>query len=269
LIPSQRIKELSLLSDRTKRGLIDSFDSTKLGSYYYNLTIDLIVIPGPSPKRVDLSNHLSNYTIEPGCVVWIRMKELITLPANILASLEQTHHHTRRGISFLNLSQVFPNYSGYLTCAIANFTSAPIEISCKDHIARLVFFELEKSTLVSQPLRDSSNQIEYDQDLISEAKALDNSFFGLTQVSQNITKKVNEDLEKSFKKVNWSLTVTGAILVTVFTILPILEQIFTKKWLGDSIVMRSELPGLMVDAELRQLIEEILEQKSTQREGED
>lgn len=218
-----------------------SLSSARLGSYYYNLTVECVVVPGRSPELIKLDGKRTHFVIKPGRIAWLRMAEKISTHGNIIASLEQTHHFTRRGLTFINLSLIFPNYSGYLTCAVANFSSSDISVFQHDSIARLTFFELENSTYAPHKPKVFENKAAYDAELIREATDGDDSFFGLSEIESKIRSSVLGDLDQFAKSVLWRFGIVGTLLVVLFTALPVFQGMFTRAWDRDSVVTKSEL----------------------------
>jgi deoxycytidine triphosphate deaminase len=241
MIPSQKIRALCLPAGNAVPSLISPFDSARLGSYYYNLTVECVVVPGRTPELIKLDGKRTHFVIKPGRIAWLRMAEKISTHGNIIASLEQTHHFTRRGLTFINLSLIFPNYSGYLTCAVANFSSSDISVFQHDIIARLTFFELESSTYAPHKPKVFETKMAYDAELIREATDGDDSFFGLSEIESKIRSSVLEDLDQFAKKVLWRFFFAGSVLIFFFTVLPVLQGMFTRAWDHDTIVTREEL----------------------------
>ena len=246
--------------------LIDPFDSTRLGSYYYNLSVEKVVVPGKTPALLSIPREGAPFCIKPGRIEWLRMAERITTPKNVIASLEQTHHFTRMGLTFINLSLVFPNYSGYLTCAVANFSSSEIPIFKHETIARLTFFELRESTYAPQKSKSYTTKEQYDADLIKEARDGDDTFFGLSEIESKIQSSVMGDMEKFASKVLWRYGLAGAALIVFFTNLPVLQGIFTKTVYGDNIVTKAELRDAI---EIMRTMQSLREEDDTGAKSED
>ena len=240
MMPSQEIRAKSL-SVNPKDRLIDPYDCSKLGSYYYNLTVDKVINTGRNAKASSMRNKNHTFEIKPGQVVWIRMLEKIQTPSNVVASLEQTHHHTRQGLSFLNLSLIFPNYKGYITCAVANFSGSTISINRSEHIARIVFFENKPSTYAHQKHLDQSAEEFYDRQLLIEAKGCDESFLGITTLREQLRSELLSELEKSVRNATWKTAIVVTVTIFAFTILPVLQGMFTRTVYGDNIITKGEL----------------------------
>lgn len=250
--------------------MIEPFDSRKLGSYYYNLEIENVFLLGRTPKKLQIDKLPDGgIFVEPGKVLWLRMRERVSLPDNFLASLEQTHHFTRKGLSFLNLSLVFPNYSGFLTCAVANFSSSPIFISKNSCIARLTFFELEKSTLHNQKPRVVNSEFDYDLELLEEAKSADDNFFGLSSLRDDIGREFKEEVEGTIRRASLKSVLAIGALLFFFTVLPVLQDLFTNTWYGDSVLTKDDLREALYLLERRGVLEELVGEMAGGMGGDD
>lgn len=244
MIPSDRIRALSHPTN-AQRPLLDPFNSSHLGSYYYNLHVKTVVFPGKDARIIDLERSEAPICIQPGKLAWLRMKECVSLPSNMVATLEQTHHHTREGLSFLNLSLIFPNYSGYITCVVANFGSSPIHLVRFDHIARLVFFENSATNYVNQAPKDQSDERKYDESLVTEALKAGESFLGIESIRSEIVNEIKSELQGVVSRATWKVSATAAVILALFTIMPVLQTMFTNVWYGERIITRSELSNVL------------------------
>lgn len=219
IIADHTIKALS----HQQTPLIHPFSSRNLGAHHYDLTIDSVIIDATRPKMVKFST-IANLYLEPNAIAWFRMSERLSLPHDIVAELQQTDHFSKFGLSILNLSKLSSDYTGYVTCVVANLSGKPMRIRTNDVIARLIFWKVERSFY--RTICDMGNVEEYDRRLEDLSARREGTFLDFDGIEKRIKADIELSATDTFRKATWSAAAVGAILIASFTVLPIFQGLF-------------------------------------------
>jgi deoxycytidine triphosphate deaminase len=138
---------MAVLSDATIRDRLSSLvpngqkDDAKHCAYEFTAAK---VFKGSAAAPLIVSDD-TPVIVEPTELVWIRAKEEISVPDNCVGMWVQTQTLSRKGLLLLNHSLVEPGYRGPLHAVFVNFGRTKVTINAVTKIAKVVFFELDKS----------------------------------------------------------------------------------------------------------------------------
>lgn len=136
---------MAVLSDKTikeriaENKLIPGGDPDRATHCSYEFTAASI-LRGGSPKAEQVTESV---VIEPAQLVWIRAREEISIPPNMVGLWIQTQKLARDGLLLLNISLIEPGYKGPLSAVLVNFGKEPVPISPRTKIAKVMFLPLD------------------------------------------------------------------------------------------------------------------------------
>ncbi len=80
--------------------------------------------------------------VNPGKMIWIRTRERVALPKDLVGFWWQTNGLSRKGLMLVNMSMIEPGYAGDLACLFVNFGKEKVVIDARTVIAKMVFVKL-------------------------------------------------------------------------------------------------------------------------------
>ncbi len=145
-----------------------------------------IIPPSQQVTSIDLcSTPAQTASIQPTGVAWVRSRETVKIPANMVGIWVQTNSLSRRGLLLLNSTLVEPGYEGHVSAHFVNFGSSPVSLSSTTTIAKLLFVELD---LNATELIESSQFKHYDA-MIDELAAQSNrSFLRIAEIVPDLSR---------------------------------------------------------------------------------
>ncbi len=174
--------------------LVSSASLGMVSECSYQFRAGKIFTGGHSGQVIDWTDNADHgdFKIEPGAMVWIRMREGVTLPPDICAFWGQTNKLSRKGIMLANMSLVEPGYSGPLACLFVNFGKNTVVIRDDTPMAKLLFLRTDGTTAGSPVGVDLKS---YDGDLRETAVNGAGSFLRLDELSTELNVKKQEILD--------------------------------------------------------------------------
>jgi len=85
------------------------------------------------------------FMVQPGAMVWIRVREQVSMPSDLCGLWLQTNTLSRKGLLLINTSLVEPGYDGPLSCHFVNFGKSAVEIYPDTPLVKLLFLKLDAS----------------------------------------------------------------------------------------------------------------------------
>ena len=190
---------MAVLSDKTikeriaKNELIPGGDPNSATHCSYEFTAALMLRGGShQEERIE-----SGVVIEPAQLVWIRAREEISLPANMVGLWIQTQTLAREGLLLLNISLIEPGYRGPLSAVLVNFGKKPVPISPRTKIAKVIFLPLDGA---ATKLVEGYDSEQYNDDLKRMAVTAPNTFLQLQsfeQKAKDILDLMKKEMEQS------------------------------------------------------------------------
>jgi len=186
---------MAVLSDKTLREkianneLIFNGKPARATHCSYEFTAAKIIFGGSSEfKTISESGEM----IPPARLVWVRARETISVPPNMVGLWIQTQSLSRQGVLLLNISLVEPGYEGYLTAVLVNFGKKDVVIGPTTTIAKVIFLPLDDDTIDKVKPSDSES---YDGLILEMAANAPASFLQLESFLPRIEEKAEEKLK--------------------------------------------------------------------------
>ena len=124
---------------------MEGYDEASVTSIAYDLHVEGII--------EDESLKLS-YLLRPNEVVFIKSKEKIKVPNDLMGRVGEKNSRIRQGLSVVG-PHYYPGHETYLYLRVQNVTSSAIKIRQGDAIAQLFFEQLSE-----EPERTYANQVD-------------------------------------------------------------------------------------------------------------
>lgn len=176
-------------------GLVIGGDPNSADASSYEFRAGAIIRTGddPSSSLVDWAGDDTGtavYSVAPGELVWVRTSETVDMPDDLCAFWWQTNRLSRLGLMLINMTMVEPGYKGPLACLFANFGQRHVEITRDTVVARLVFFDLNRSA--ERPFSRRMTPSEYDRALVTSATSAPRKFLDLESLSGDVKRQLDE-----------------------------------------------------------------------------
>lgn len=183
-------------------GLIAPFDESKVNPVSYDLTIDQFCVePGDDIDEVSLC---------PGESAFVKSKEAINLPNNILANVTLRNGRIRQGLD-LTAPVYFPGHNTRVFFRITNVSTQTIKMRNGDGVASIMFEKLKEN--VEKPYSGTfQNEFEY------SGMSSYTSVFSKSMESLN--KKI-EDVNGIERSIYGNVLAIMAIFVAIFSLINI------------------------------------------------
>ena len=205
---------MSVLSDTTIRKLIEQNKLVLNGEQAFakhcayefragRIVYGGIVPPAQQVTAIDLTSSASQTAIiPPSGVAWVRSREQVQIPSNIVGVWIQTNSLSRRGLLLLNSTLVEPGYEGHLSAHFVNLGSSPVSLSSSSTIAKLVFVQLDAN---ATELVDSSQFTGYDAMIDGLAAQSSRSFLRIGELVPDLSKAAESSIAEAQQQIK-SLT---------------------------------------------------------------
>lgn len=193
---------MTVLSDRTLRDRISNNELIPDGNpnsakhCSYEFTAGAIVKGGSSEFKTITEPE----TISPAQLVWIKVRERISIPPDMVGLWIQTQTLARKGLLLLNISLIEPGYEGHLSAVFVNFGKNNVIIGPTTSIAKVVFMQLDGEAVDKV---DSAGFVDYDGWLIEMASNAPASFLQLASFLPNLEEQTKAKLEAIDAHLKW------------------------------------------------------------------
>ncbi len=205
---------------RSTRPLVKNGRFDNIKSCYYSLTIEKVFFPDKSHAPLKRANCPTDYICtEHMGIVWVRMKEILSLPDNICGLLFQTNHFSKKGLSILNLTAVSPGYNGPITFIAVNLSGKKLHINWTDEVARIFFSKLSSKTETPSTQRNDDTE-KYDREISEIISDRENSFLDIDTLQNKLSNNLISDAEKTLSRATRRAVVFGGLIVFAMTIIP-------------------------------------------------
>jgi len=192
---------MAVLSDKTikeriaKNELIPGGDPGRARYCSYEFTAASI-LRGGSHELEQVSESAA--VIEPAQLVWIKTREEISIPANMVGLWIQTQTLSRDGLLLLNITLIEPGYEGPLSAVLVNFGKKRVPVSSHTKIAKVVFLPLDRD---ANELVEGLGSEEYNALLMNMAANGPKNFLQLESFLPNIEKETKAKLKAMDKQI--------------------------------------------------------------------
>ncbi|MGU8237158.1 dCTP deaminase [Clostridium perfringens] len=196
--------------------IIDGYDENNVGSISYDLTISKIIIPDSEDKEID------TYEIAPNETVYIKSKEKLKIPNNIMGTIAEKNSVMRMGLE-VSGPHYQPGHETYSFLRIHNISHNIIVLKKGKKIAQIIFEQLNEVPEVpydKNPNASFNNEVKY----LGFGKYKD-------EYSKDIARfnKVKEDIENKEGQIYSNILTFMGIFVSIFSFLTLNYDGFIKK----------------------------------------
>jgi len=136
------------------------------------------------------------FVVQPGAVVWIRVRERVAMPTNMCGLWLQTNTLSRKGLLLINASLVEPGYEGHLSCHFVNFSKEPVEIFPNTALVKLLFMKLDRES--AEPFTQRITN--YDTMIAGLASRSAKSFLQISEITARL-EDARKNAELDLKRV--------------------------------------------------------------------
>lgn len=115
--------------------IISGYQEKNLNGISYDVTLDIIVDEN--------GGELKEYELQPGETVFVRSKEKISVPTDILVRVAEKNSRMRQGLQ-VDGPHYQPGHVTYVFMRVRNISTRVIKLSQDMKIAQLIFEELKE-----------------------------------------------------------------------------------------------------------------------------
>ncbi|MBP1889857.1 deoxycytidine triphosphate deaminase [Clostridium moniliforme] len=201
---------------KDKELIIDGYDENNVGAISYDLTIDKIIIPDSKNKEIN------SYDMAPNETVYIRTKEKLKIPYNLMGTIAEKNSVMRMGLE-VSGPRYQPGHETYSFLRIHNISHNIIVLKEGKKIAQIIFEQLDGNPEVPYNKNKNAsfnNEVKY----LGFGKYKD-------EYSKDIVRynKVKENLENKESQIYANILTFMGIFVAIFSILTLNYDGFIKK----------------------------------------
>lgn len=218
-------KDIKELAERGKL-IAEGYEEENVGSVSYDLTIDEIISENDA--------HLKQVTLEPDGVVFIKTKELLKIPDNMMGRIAQKNSRMRMGL-YVDGPHYHPGHETYAFLRVRNISSDSIRIEQGQQIAQIIFEQLTQKpdSLYGQGAHKAfADETEY-RGLSTYKKEYEKYVTKIERVRDNIEDKETQIYANV-------LTLMG-IVAAVFAIITLNFEAFAKAELNVKFILSMNL----------------------------
>lgn len=192
---------MAVLSDKTIKERINNKELVPNGNVdnathcSYEFTAALMLRGGSNQTERIVEPGV---VIEPAQLVWIRARDEISIPADMVGLWIQTQTLARQGLLLLNITLIEPGYEGPLSAVLVNFGNKKVIIRPDTKIAKVVFLTLDSE---ADELVEKGNSNTYDAKLLDMAANAPTSFLQLETFLPNIEERAKARLMAMDKEI--------------------------------------------------------------------
>ena len=186
----------------------EGYDETDVTAISYDLHIKGIIV---NESLVDM------YTLRPGEVVFIKTKEKITMPNDLMGRIGEKNSRMRQGLIVAG-PHYYPGHCTYLYLRVQNVTSGTLKLKTGDAIAQIFFEELSdrpEKNYVQQPDASFNDEDDYR----GLAKYKDEYEDRMTKL-----KDADKDLDEKINNINGNI---NNIYANILTIMGLFVSVFS------------------------------------------
>lgn len=119
--------------------IISGYNEKNINSMSYDLTIDYIIKPSNGDEVEEVNTH----TLEPNEFVFIKTKEQIEMPENLLGRIAEKNSLMRMGIQ-VSGPHYQPGHKTYCFLRVYNMSYSKIKLKSGQSVAQIIFEELKE-----------------------------------------------------------------------------------------------------------------------------
>lgn len=196
----------------------EGYNPDNINSMSYDLTIDKVLIS----KDEESNEEVDSFSLKPGEFVYIKTKETLCIPNNILGRIAQKNSIMRMGLVVDG-----PHYQpGHITKSflrIQNISPHKIKINNGRKIAQIIFEELSKVPDIPYNQQQNSS---FNEEFTYEG-------FGRYENEYNKAiekiEKLNDSLDEKENKIYSNIITFMGIFISIFSIVTVNFELFSQK----------------------------------------
>lgn len=189
------------IKKRASEIIVENYDETNVNAVSYDVTIQSIVTE---------EDETNSYILEPNETIFIKTKEKIHMPNDLMGRIGEKNSKMRVGLS-VSGPHYFPGHTTYMFLRVRNISPNKIKIEEGDKIAQIFFEQLE--TVPQKPYNLQENASFNDED----------KYRGIAGYKDEYEKKI-EKYENSKKELEDKET---SIYANIMTIMGVFVSIFS------------------------------------------
>lgn len=192
--------------------IISGYKEENVNGVSYDLTADVIIDEN--------SGELSEYRLQPGETVFVKSKEQLSIPVNIMGRIAEKNSRMRQGLQ-VEGPHYQPGHVTYAFLRVRNISTDIIVLSKGMKIAQIMFEELKEVPEVpysSQADASFQNEKRY--------VGLGNYQEEYAKQSQKKVEKAHHDIENITQTIYANVLTIMGIIVAIFSLLTINFQAF-------------------------------------------
>ena len=168
-----------------KQLIVESYNERNLGGVSYDLTLDKIV----GIDNGNSSKEVKKYELLPGEAVFVKSKEMIHMPNDILGRIAQKNSRIRMGL-YVDGPHYHPGHKTYVYLRVQNISSNSITIKRDDKIAQIFFEEVktEPQKLYNSPDDPFAEEIDF-KGMSTYSKEYKKHIKKIEKIKQNLDEK--------------------------------------------------------------------------------
>lgn len=166
LVTGPRLREAVERGSFIRGGDVNAVEGVK-----YDLHMGSRILKAAFGQAVDIERMNETekrlLTVDPGEVVFVLTKETLSLPSNIVVTLNPKRTLAHSGIVMLGGLSVDPNYTGPLWIGLYNISSTKYVLRPGNKLIAAMFYELEQEELQDFAVPPSSGGRDFPDELIT------------------------------------------------------------------------------------------------------
>lgn len=205
--------------------IIAGYNKNNINSISYDLTIENIIIDDSS---------FTKYDLVPGEVVFIKTKEKLKIPDNILGRIAEKNSKMRQGLQ-VSGPHYHPGHVTYAFLRVHNISNNIITISSGNNIAQIIFEELKSNPEISY--RDQEGASFNDE---TEYRGLGN-YKDEYQKQIKSFKSLQDNLDNKENQIYSNVLTFMGIIMSIFSLLSINFQALNKNTIDAKFIISINL----------------------------
>ena len=161
---------------------------------------------------VEQDKLVDSYTVRPNEVVFVKMKEKIHIPKDLMGRIGEKNSRMRQGL-WVSGPHYFPGHETYIYLRVQNITSGTIKIKKDDKIAQIFFEQLTEKPDYAYSEQQNASYNEEDQ------------YRGMAKYKDEYEERIgkinnaNNDLDEKINHIYANILTLMGIFVSVFSLI--------------------------------------------------
>lgn len=224
ILIDKNIKDRCIKANKKKdfTPLIENFSMDKLGAISYDLSIDSILTGDPGEK--------TSYSLPPGGFVYIRAKEKLSMPSDLIGRIEEKNSRMRMGL-VVSGPTYQPGHKTAIFLRVQNISNNIIQLRKDTEIAQIVFETLDdrpEKLYGGNPGDSFQNEFDY-----RGYGAYKNEYNGDIQKLS----KIKENIEDKETQIYANVLTFMGILMGIFSIITLNLEAFAQAQITTNFIL--------------------------------